>query len=91
MIDRKRNGYLDIRFGTVEAGWDGSRYVDVTTFPRSTLDADAYMAACLARDDNDYAFQQAGADIQSSRDVLCPATAGSHIPCESFQGLPSFP
>lgn len=75
MIDRKRNGYLDIRFGTVEAGWDGSRYVDVTTFARSTLNADAYMAACLAREDNDYAFQQAGADIQSSRDVLCRCKA----------------
>jgi hypothetical protein len=74
-LDRKRNFYLDLKFGAVEAGWDGNRYVDVTTLPRSVINGGAFISACMRRDNNDYEFGKAGVDIQSGRDIICRCKA----------------
>lgn len=42
----KRNGFLDIQSDKMTIGWDGTRYVDASTFPASTLDGAAFVAAC---------------------------------------------
>ena len=42
----KRNGFLDIQSDQMMIGWDGKRYVDASTFPASSLDGAAFMAAC---------------------------------------------
>jgi hypothetical protein len=42
----KRNGFFDIQSDKMTIGWDGTRYVDASTFPASTLDGTAFVAAC---------------------------------------------
>ena len=42
----KRNGFLDIQSDQMMIGWDGKGYVDASTFPASSLDGAAFMAAC---------------------------------------------
>lgn len=42
----KRNGFLDIQSDQMTIGWDGKRYVDASTFPASSLDGAAFLAAC---------------------------------------------
>ncbi|MBZ9676738.1 hypothetical protein [Mesorhizobium sp. ES1-1] len=44
----KRNGFLDIQTDQMTIGWDGTRYVDASTFPASSLDGTAFVAACQA-------------------------------------------
>lgn len=49
----KRNGFLDIQTDQMTIGWDGKRYVDASTFPASSLDGGAFMAACQKRKSNE--------------------------------------
>lgn len=42
----KRNGFFDIQSDKMTITWDGKRYVDASTFPASTLDGAAFVAAC---------------------------------------------
>ncbi|MEO5757797.1 MAG: hypothetical protein ABIQ51_13180 [Mesorhizobium sp.] len=49
----KRNGFLDIQSDTMTIGWDGKRYVDATTFPGTSLDGAAFLAACQKAKSNE--------------------------------------
>jgi hypothetical protein len=49
----KRNGYLDIQSDQMTIGWDGRRYVDASTFPASSLDGAAFLAACQKSKSNE--------------------------------------
>ncbi|TPM42055.1 hypothetical protein FJ967_00790 [Mesorhizobium sp. B2-3-4] len=42
----KRNGFLEIQLDKMTIAWDGTRYVDASTFPASSLDGAAFVAAC---------------------------------------------
>jgi hypothetical protein len=49
----KRNGFLDIQSDQMTIGWDGKRYVDASTFPASSLDGAAFLAACQKSKSNE--------------------------------------
>ncbi|WP_244277801.1 hypothetical protein [Mesorhizobium erdmanii] len=42
----KRNGFLEIQSDRMTIAWDGTRYVDASTFPASSLDGAAFVEAC---------------------------------------------
>jgi hypothetical protein len=65
----KRNGFLDIQIDQLTIGWDGSRYVAASTFPASTLDGTAFLAACRkSKSSEQPAEGEAG---QASADCQC--------------------
>jgi hypothetical protein len=60
----KRNGFLDIQTDQITIGWDGTRYVDASTFPASSLDGATFMAACQASKSSAGDADGASADCQ---------------------------
>ncbi len=42
----KRNRYFDIQADKVTIGWNGERYVDISTLPTTSLNGDTFIAAC---------------------------------------------
>lgn len=42
----KRNRYFDIQSDQLTIGWNGDRYVDISTLPTTSLNGDTFMAAC---------------------------------------------
>ncbi|MBA1143658.1 hypothetical protein [Mesorhizobium neociceri] len=42
----KRNGFIDLQLDEKLFGWTGDRYADVSTFPATSLDGAAFIAAC---------------------------------------------
>ncbi|WP_292866907.1 hypothetical protein [Mesorhizobium sp.] len=64
----KRNGFFDIQLDKMTIGWDGKRYVDASTFPVSSLDGAAFVAACqkskLGEQPSQSDTEQAGAACQ---------------------------
>ncbi|WP_244497957.1 hypothetical protein [Mesorhizobium sp. Root695] len=49
----KRNGFLDIQSDQMTIGWDGKRYLDASSFPASSLDGAAFLAACQKSKSNE--------------------------------------
>ncbi|MFC3322750.1 hypothetical protein [Mesorhizobium cantuariense] len=49
----KRNGFLDMQSDQITIGWDGKRYVEASSFPASSLDGDAFVAACRKSKSNE--------------------------------------
>ena len=45
----KRNGYFDIQPDQMTIGWNGERYADISTLPTTSLNGDAFIAACENR------------------------------------------
>ena len=44
----KRQRYIDLQVGDATYGWAGDHYAEAAGFPSSTLNGDAYVAACKA-------------------------------------------
>ncbi|RWC91606.1 MULTISPECIES: hypothetical protein [unclassified Mesorhizobium] len=42
----KRKGFIDLQLNQTLASWNGERYADSSTFPASSLDGTAFIAAC---------------------------------------------
>mgnify|MGYP001335275110 CR=1 FL=1 len=73
VFNRKRNGYLDLQFDDINAGWTGELYADLDTFPYSNIDIAGYVATC-EKWDRDYLFIDGAGD----RATLCQCEAETY-------------
>jgi len=51
----KRNDYLDLQLDQKLFGWAGDRYAEVSSFPATSLDGSAFIAACQKSKSNEQA------------------------------------
>jgi hypothetical protein len=49
----KRNGFIDLQLDQKLFGWTGDHYADVSTFPATSLDGAAFIAACQKSKSNE--------------------------------------